>query len=404
MIAHARVQRRTRLDEYRDVDDISAFAAAVSLHAHTSYSRESTSDVPEYMRLIPLLGRSLERELRGCLERDGEALDFSKMWWHPPMTPRSVFDSECGQIEGRLGLPALVSVTDHDDIRAGVDLQRLYAERRTPISFEWTVPFENSFFHLGIHNLPPASAAAWFERLAGVTARNDHRAAADALRDLHAIDDVLIVMNHPQWDLAGVGPRIHARLLRDFLCRHRPSLHALELNGYRAWSENQRVWPLATALNLPLISGGDRHGAAPNALLNLTRADTFAGFVREVRQGLSHIVVMPEYRTHLVARVVGSVSDVLRPQPSNTGSRHPWTDRVSLGAEGNERTLSSHWPTGGPLWVRSAIAVFTTLAGASGLRILGVTLAAAERLASREVFRWSPRGRPGIGPIGVDAN
>ena len=88
------------------------------------------------------------------------------MWWHPPVSPRAVFESEAGQIEQPAGPAPLVSVTDHDDIAAGLELQTLYAQRRAPISFEWTVPCGRGYFHLGVHNLPPASADAWFDRLA----------------------------------------------------------------------------------------------------------------------------------------------------------------------------------------------------------------------------------------------
>lgn len=391
----SRVSGRTRLDEFTAVEHVGAFHAVASLHAHTHYSRESASDVPQYMIRIPLIGKSLERELRTCIEREGST--FSRMWWHPPVTARAVFESECEQIERRFGLLPMVSVTDHDDIRAGLDLQALYAARRTPISVEWTVPFGETFFHLGIHNLPASSAMEWFGRLADTTVRPDDRQVAQVLQDLDALDDVLVVFNHPQWDLAGVGPDAHARLLRDFLARYRWQLHALELNGYRAWSENERVWPVAKALNLPLVSGGDRHGSAPNALLNLTRAETFAAFVGEVRQGISHIVVMPEYRTHLAARVVASVSDVLSHQRSHPLGRRLWTDRVSWDAGGAVRTLSSQWPDGGPLWIRSAIGAFNLMASDLGLRMFGAALEVSERIAAREMLGWSPRGRPGIG-------
>jgi hypothetical protein len=67
-------------------------------------------------------------------------------WWHPPVGPRQVFESEVQQIEQRFGLSSIVSVTDHDDIAAGIELQGMYALRRAPISFEWTVPYGDGFF------------------------------------------------------------------------------------------------------------------------------------------------------------------------------------------------------------------------------------------------------------------
>jgi hypothetical protein len=380
------------------------FSTGVSLHAHTHYSRESMTDVPQVMGQIPFLGKGLERELRTCIAPEGAALDFSRMRWHPPVSPRAVFESEAGQIEQRLGLAPLVSVTDHDDILAGLELQTLYAQRRSPISFEWTVPCGRGYFHLGVHNLPPASADAWFARLADVTARPSDAAVTESLRDLDAEDGVLVVLNHPQWDLAGVGRGEHTRLLHDFLDGHASRLHALELNGYRSWKENASVQFLALKTNLPLISGGDRHGAEPNALLNLSNAQSFGEFAAEVRDGLSQVVVMPEYRRHLATRVIASVNDVLRRQRTHAAGRRLWTDRVSWDAAGCVRTLSCRWPDGGPLWVRSAIRALNMAASPAGLRALGVALDLFERVTARETFTWAPNGRPRIGALGVDAN
>lgn len=140
MIRRSRQSGWSSVRELADGGNVRGFSTGVSLHAHTHHSRESMTDVPEVMGRIPLIGRNLERELQACLAPDGAALDFSRMWWHPPVSPREVFESEADQIEGRLGLSALVSVTDHDDIAAGLELQTLYAQRRAPISVEWTVP------------------------------------------------------------------------------------------------------------------------------------------------------------------------------------------------------------------------------------------------------------------------
>src|SRR5262245_30483102 len=161
----------TSVREFADTDDVAAFMAGVSLHAHTHHSRESLTDFPYFMERIPLFGKPFERELRTRMAQGDDAVDFSKVWWHPPVTSQTVFDSELDQIERRFGLPALISVTDHDDIAAGLDLQTLYAVRRAPVSFEWTVPIGRGFFHLGVHNLPPASAEAWFARLTSITTR-----------------------------------------------------------------------------------------------------------------------------------------------------------------------------------------------------------------------------------------
>src|SRR5262249_42011758 len=102
--------------------------------------------------------------------------------------------------------------------------------------------------------------------------------------------------------------------------------------------------------------------------LNLTHASTFAEFAAEVRDGVSHVVIMPEYDEHLSARVMASVADVLGPQQKPRRIER-WTDRVSCESEGRVRPLSYHWPDGGPLWVRAAIGTFRVISAAPALRL-----------------------------------
>ena len=392
---------RTSVSEFDRGVDVNGFASGVSLHAHTHHSRESLADVPGYIAQVPVLGRRFVRELRSCLDEEGCAADYSRVWWHPPVSARAVFESESGQIEDRLGLSSLVSVTDHDDISAGLELQALYAARRTPISFEWTVPFGAGFFHLGIHNLPPRSALSWFARLRAVTAGPTREAVADALADLDTLDETLIVFNHPHWDLANVGRDAHARSVREFLHCHGRCVHALEINGYRSWPENDSVRPVAAALGLPLISGGDRHGAAPNAVLNLTRAQSFAEFVAEVRSGLSHVLIMPEYRRPLTTRILLSVSDVLRRNPVSPPGQQRWTDRVSWDKGGTLTKLSCRWPDGGPFWVRSAVGAFSVLTSRSVLPVIRAALELSDGSLAARSAPMTPSDTGSVRPVGV---
>jgi hypothetical protein len=381
------------LEEFTQKNGWSGFASVVSLHAHTCYSREVLADLPRYIQQIPVVAGCFTRALKAYAEREGCEIDFSRGWWHPPVTPRAVFESEVEQIERRFGLVPLVSVTDHDDIAAGLELQTLYAARRAPVAFEWTVPIGPGFFHVGVHNLPPAHAVEWFARLSAVTAQPRPERVLAAMQDLDAAGDVLIVLNHPMWDLAGVGRQRHASLLRDFCRRYGRSLHALELNGYRSWRENDSVRPLAQEFGLPLVSGGDRHGREPNALLNLSAATSFSEFVREIRDGVSHVIVMPEYRRHLAARKLLAASDVLRRDRSFPPERRHWTGRVSWDDGSGVRALSSHWPDGGPLWVRSAIGAFRIVTNPVVLPVIGAALDATDAMRGlRSGPEW--RGRP----------
>jgi hypothetical protein len=366
-MSHRSLLRHTTLRAFAQGADWSPFHAAVSLHAHTHHSCEVLSDLPPYISKIPFVGPRFDREIDRRRARD-QVVDFSKGWWHPPASPRAVFESETAQIDERFGLASFVSVTDHDDITAGLELQRLYAARRAPISFEWTVPFHEGFFHLGVHDLASRDATAWFEQLSALTRGHGDEGLDDMLDALHAAG-VLIVFNHPLWDLAGVGEAQHVRRLREFLDAHQSRIHAFEINGYRSRGENGGVRTLSRERCLPLISGGDRHALAPNAVLNVTRATTFAEFAAEIRDGVSHVVVMPEYQQHLAARIVESANDVLASYRTTSTRWQRWTDRVSCEFEGNVRPLSHHWPDGGPLWVRSAIATFKIVTAAPVMRV-----------------------------------
>src|SRR5262245_44174097 len=235
------MMHKTTVRDFSDRRKRGGFHSGVSLHAHTYYSREVLSDLPAYVLRVPVVAACYARALQAYLDREGHALDFSKGWWHPPVAPRAVFESEVRQIEERLELWPLVSITDHDDLSAGFDLQRLYAQPRAPLSFEWTVPYARGFFHLGVHNLPSGTALEWFQRLSAFTAQTSQETLDDILAGLNRRPDTLLVFNHPCWDLADVGRDEHEKQMRRFLAAHGTQLHALELNGYRPHKENAAV-------------------------------------------------------------------------------------------------------------------------------------------------------------------
>jgi hypothetical protein len=243
--------------------------------------------VPRYLQRIPLVAPLVRREMRAYARRNGKAIDFTKGWWHPPVSPQTVVESEGSQIRRVLALKPMVSITDHDTIEAGLELQRQHPCELVPVSFEWTVPFHGGFFHLGVHNLRPESAPALVVALSAYTRHPDVACLSDLLATLDGDRDTLVILNHPLWDLAGIGSTEHVTLLRRFLLEHGAQIHALELNGYRSWRENSGVRTLAETHRFPLISGGDRHGCAPNSLLNLTTAPRLASscerFARAVR-------------------------------------------------------------------------------------------------------------------------
>ncbi len=81
-------------------------------------------------------------------------------------------------------------------------------------------------------------------------------------------------------------------------------IHALEINGLRSWNENLGVVSLGQQVGFPVVAGGDRHGFEPNAMINLTRATSFAEFAEEIRvERRSDIAVLPQYREPLSSAI-----------------------------------------------------------------------------------------------------
>jgi hypothetical protein len=252
---------------------------------------------------------------------------------------------EKNQLEQALGLDALVSLSDHDCIDAPLRLRAVPETHETPVSLEWTVPFRSSKFHLGVHNLPGSRAQLLVEELEACTAHPSMQCIGDLLHTLHAIPEVLIVFNHPLWNLYGNPPAEFARNLEDFLTGNNDCLHAFELNGLRRWEENQRVTSFATRWQQVLVSGGDRHGCEPNANLNLTNAASFSEWVHELRtERRSQLLFMPQYNHSLVARCYETFLDAIREYPDHSDGCMHWDQRTyHPGRNGSVQPLSQLW-------------------------------------------------------------
>lgn len=332
----------------------------VSLHCHTEHSKEMLDFIPYYADQIPVISYFWNKEREKYLEREGKLPDFSTGYWSPPMTAEDVFNIEKEQIN-RAGLEAFASITDHDSIEANLKIGETVAVENAPISLEWTVPFSYGFFHVGVHNLPKERAVELTKTLLDYTFNEERHNAAnlnEMFSMLNRIPEILIVLNHPLWDIEIVGKEKHAVLLKNFLKEHGGSIHALEINGFRKWSENKAVLEMAEALGFPIITGGDRHGCKPNTVLNLTNAKTFSEFAEEIRVGKrSEVVLMPEYRQPLHSRQLQSFAEILKHYPEFPENRRKWFDRVHFdtGDGYGLRPLSVHWLYGGPAWLRWAI-------------------------------------------------
>jgi hypothetical protein len=364
---------------WREPRAVEGFTTGVSLHSHTSVSRETLDFIAELSNDLPLLQPIMRWAERRSIRASGIRPDYARSYWTPPLTPRLAFDLERTQIENKLQMQAMVSITDHDDIRAPMLLRSLASARQIPVSLEWSVPFGDSAFHLGIHNLPSATGAEWMSRMEAFTAipaaQRPPRMLTEMLAELDELPGVLIVINHPLWDLYRIGDQKHRYQVNEFLAVNGQFCHALELNGLRHWDENHKVATLAAQWNQVLISGGDRHGIEPNANVNLTNATSFTEFVHEVRrERKSHILFMPQYAEPWKHRILNSTLDAIRNYPEFPEGSRRWDERVyHPDANGEIRPLSQLWGSeSAPIYL-NAVLSFVRIMGAApvsrGLRL-----------------------------------
>ena len=335
-------------------DDIAEdYVTGVSLHSHTNQSRETLDFIAELGRRIHWLQPVMSRMEARASRRHSVTVNYAEAYWTPPLTPKLAFDLESSQI-ARLGLQPLVSISDHDTINAPMLLRTVASARHIPVSVEWSVPYGgDQSFHLGIHNLPSDEGQAWMRAFGEFTAQapvlEDAPARLTALlAALHALPNVLIVFNHPLWDLYMVGAARHTQLLREFMAQNGEYMHALELNGLRGWKENRAVRIMAAETGKLLISGGDRHGMEPNANINLTNAGSFTDFVHEIRyEGRSHVLFMPQYAEPIKHRILQSTLDAIRSYPEFPVGSRTWDERTyHPGPDGTPTPLAELWPRG----------------------------------------------------------
>ena len=256
-------------------------------------------------------------------------VDLSRAYWTPPLSPELALKAEREQIENGLGLRGMVAITDHDNIDAPLWLRSYGGTCEVPVSLEWSVPFENAIFHLGVHNLPARRALEITADLFAYTKDPTSRNLRELLEMLDELPETLVIFNHPLWDLYCMGSENFLPVVDRFLERNVRFLHAFELNATRSCKENHGVIALSDRWQRLLISGGDRHGCEPSGAVNLTRAQSFGEFADEVRcQQLSHVLFMPQYAESLTLRTIQTLLDVIREYPEFEAESRRWDDRV----------------------------------------------------------------------------
>lgn len=333
------------------------FRTAVSLHSHTLHSQETLFFLHHLAARFRLVRSALEHGKTQYRAAHGSTLDLHRAWWTPPLAPYDAWLLERNEIQNRLGLNALVSLTDHDNIEGPLSLRALDECRTVPVSIEWTVPYGPTFFHLGVHNLPPHLAQDLMAELKNLTESRHTMKIAWLLQTLADNNEALVVFNHPCWDENKIGQEQHMEWAVQFARQYGNYMHALELNGLRPWAENCRVLQMASQLNKPVISGGDRHALEPNTVLDLTNATTFGEFVEQVRSGWTNILVKNQYHEPYGLRILQNIEEIMQDHANHGQGWRQWSDRVFYHCDdGVVRSLTTlfcnHVPGSVQLFVR----------------------------------------------------
>jgi hypothetical protein len=329
-----------------------SFRRGICLHGHTQYSRESLGFLSHHVDAVPIAAQIARLAMARYKRDHGEDLDFNRAYWTAPLTAREAHELERKQIEESLGLEGIVSLTDHDNIDG---LMEWPDEGSKPAaSLEWTLPYPPAYVHLGVHNLPQARTQELTTRLAAYSTSPDETQLPELLAMLDAIPEVLLVLNHPFWEMESIGKAALLEMVHTFIRSYGRYIHALEVSGLRPWGENQQVLEMARDRAMAVVSGGDRHGWEASTMLNVTRAASFSEFVAEVRQeGRSEIVVMPDYHEPFGLRMMQVAWDVLREYPEHPCGRTHWMDRVFFQCDdGVVRPLSGCFKNGEPRELR----------------------------------------------------
>src|SRR5947199_5183219 len=125
--------KQTRLHILRRPENLTSKArTGLSLHCHTEHSKEMLDFIPHYASKLPIIAYFWRKQRDKFQEREGRAIDFSTAHWSPPVTVNGVFMIEQEQIN-KVGLEAIVSISDHDSIDGNLTLNEASENPAAPI-------------------------------------------------------------------------------------------------------------------------------------------------------------------------------------------------------------------------------------------------------------------------------
>jgi hypothetical protein len=217
--------------------------------------------------------------------------NYAELHYNPPYTPEQVLrmETEAARVLG-FGRVQL-AITDHDEIAGSVELHRSRPDEahRIALGEELSVRFDGHLFHLGITGLRLDGVAETHAALQWAA----RAGRLDELFELLQATRCLVVLNHPL--IAWTHDRSADLPAQRLLSRYGSAIHALEYNGMRGREENDRVLELARHVKKPVVAGGDSHLLLASSTLCGSGADSYAGFVEEVKGGRAVPLIKSDY-------------------------------------------------------------------------------------------------------------
>jgi len=278
-----------------------SFTAFIN-HAHSSYSVENMGFLNDFVKCYATLERFNRKFAAYFYRKTGEKLDYQRVWWSPPVSPKELYFSEMKGIKKEGFENFILSVTDHDTIDGSMQLAKSY--NNAWIGEELSLTFQplGHLFHVNVLGMPLKKA----NRIHSMLQKKKEN--SDKVFSYLSNKECILILNHPYWNVDRKKP--FKGVLEKFVSEYHNDIDALEINALRPHLENFFVKQLSKKTGIPLVAGGDRHALSPSSAFTMTKATTPIEFKEELKQRKTKIHYTKDYYTPYVYKIAKRVCEM----------------------------------------------------------------------------------------------
>lgn len=273
-------------------------------HAHSSYSVENMGFLNDFVKCYATLERFNRKIADYFYRKTGEKLDYERVGWTPPVSPKQLYSSEMKCIKKEGFGNFIISLTDHDTVDGSLQLAKSYNNAWVGEELSLTFQPSGKLFHVNILGIPLKKA----NRIHSVLQKK--KGNSDKVFSYLGDKDLIVVINHPYLD--GHRKKLPRGILEKFISEYYDDVDALEINALRPHLENFFVKQLSKKTGLPLVAGGDRHALSPSAAFTMTKAATPIEFKEELKQRKTKIHYTRDYYTPYAYKIVRGFFEMIR--------------------------------------------------------------------------------------------